>query len=130
MEKNQKLTFYYVENKCPSQNINGNLALHPISMGWAFGNLNAGWDIWIYLVSRRPQDSNVFHTTPEQIIENIYRCSMEKFNQGLKECIKKGILKAAKEPNTYYFSELPHLTEEQYEMAKSILNMQIANPAV
>lgn len=45
MEQNQELTFYYVENKCPSQNINGNLALYPISMGWAFGNLNAGWDI-------------------------------------------------------------------------------------
>lgn len=57
MEQNQELTFYYVENKCPSQNINGNLALYPISMGWAFGNLNAGWDIWIYLVSRRPQKS-------------------------------------------------------------------------
>ena len=38
MEQNQELTFYYVENKCPSQNI------------------NVGWDIWIYLVSRRPQN--------------------------------------------------------------------------
>lgn len=32
MEQNQELTFYYVENKCPSQNINGNLALYPISI--------------------------------------------------------------------------------------------------
>ena len=130
MEQNQELTFYYVENKCPSQNINGNLALYPISMSWAFGNLNAGWDIWIYLVSRRPQNSNVLHATPEQIIENVYRCSMEKFNQSFKECIKKKILKAAEEPDTYYFSELPSLTEEQYQMSKSILETQIENPAV
>ena len=73
MEQNQELTFYYVENKCPSQNI------------------NAGWDIWIYLVSRRPQNSN---TTPERIIENVYRCSMEKFNplsqiKFSKFCFKK-----------------------------------------
>ena len=54
MEQNQELTFYYVENKCPSQNI------------------NASWDIWIYLVSRRPQNSNVLHTTPERIIEIIF----------------------------------------------------------
>lgn len=130
MEQNQELTFYYVENKCPSQNINGNLALYPISMGWAFGNLNAGWDIGIYLVSRRPQNSNVLHATPEQIIENVYRCSMEKFNQSLKECIKKKILKAAEEPDIYYFSELPSLTEEQYQMSKNILETQIENPAV
>lgn len=94
MEQNQELTFYYVENKCPSQNINGNLALFPPSMGW---------DIWIYMVSRRPQNSNVLHITPEQIIENVYRCSMEKFEEGFKECIKKKILKAAEEPDTYYY---------------------------
>lgn len=99
-------------------------------MSWAFGNLNAGWDIWIYLVSRRPQNSNVLHATPEQIIENVYRCSMEKFNQSFKECIKKKILKAAEGPDTYYFSELPSLTEEQYQMSKSILETQIENPAV
>lgn len=107
MEKSQELAFYYVEDNCPSQNINGNLALFPPSMNWAFENLNAGWDIWIYLVSRRPQNSNVLHVTPEQIIENVYRCSMEKFEEGFKECIKKKILKAAKESDTYYFSELP-----------------------
>ena len=120
MEQNQELTFYCVEDNCPSQNMNGNLALFPPSMNWAFRNLNAGWDIWIYLVSRRPQNSNALHTTPEQIIENVYRCSMEKFNQSLKECIKKKILKAAEEPDTYYFSELPWTIPET----------QIENPAV
>ena len=47
-----------------------------------------------------------------------------------KECIKKKILKVAEEPDTYYFSELPSLTEEQYQMSKSILETQIENPAV
>lgn len=73
MEQNQELTFYYVENKCPSQNINGNLALYPISMSWAFGNLNAGWDIWIYLVSRRPQN----------ILLSSYIITLVKINRGI-----------------------------------------------
>lgn len=38
--------------------------------------------------------------------------------------------KAAEELDTYYFSELPSLTEEQYQMSKSILETQIENPAV
>lgn len=29
VEKNKELTFYYVEDNCPSQNMNGNLALFP-----------------------------------------------------------------------------------------------------
>lgn len=45
---------------------------------------------------------------------------MEKFEEGFKECIKKKRLKAAKEPDTYYFSELPWTIPET----------QIENPAV
>lgn len=61
MEQNQELTFYYVENKCPSKVVNTIVYSYNPAFKWAARHLKDDFFIWSYLISHRPQHSSYFY---------------------------------------------------------------------
>ena len=70
--------------------------------------------VWSYFISHRPRDSNILYTSTQEILEEIRFDTLGDVETKLKELCDHKVLRKANESNTYFFEELPPLSEENY----------------
>lgn len=114
MKTSRELTIYYVENKCPSKVISTIVYSYELAFKWAAHHLKDDFFVWSYFISHRPQDSNILHTSTQEILEEIRFDTLGDVETKLKELCDHKVLRKANESNTYFFEELPPLSEENY----------------
>lgn len=114
MKTSRELTIYYVENKCPSKVISTIVYSYKPAFKWAARHLKDDFFVWSYFIFHRSQDSNILHTSTQEILEEIRFDTLGDVETKLKELCDHKVLRKANEPNTYFFEELPPFSEENY----------------
>lgn len=85
MKTSRELTIYYVENKCPSKVISTIVYSYEPAFKWAARHLKDDFFVWSYFISHRPQDSNILHTSTQEILEEIRLDTLGDVETKLKE---------------------------------------------
>lgn len=125
MKISRELTIYYIENKCPSKGVDTITYSYEPAFKWAARHLKDDFFIWSYFIFHRPQDSNILHISTQEILEEIRFDTLGDVETKLKELCDHKVLRKANEPNTYFFEELPPLSEENYHKATAELQKLI-----
>lgn len=117
MKISRELTIYYIENKCPSKVVGTITYSYEPAFKWAARHLKDDFFIWSYFIFHRPRNSNILHISTQEILEEICFDTLGDVETKLKELCDHKVLRKANEPNTYFFEELPPLSEENYHRA-------------
>lgn len=121
MKTSRELTIYYVENKCPSKVIGTITYSYEPAFKWAARHLKEDFFVWSYFIFHRPEDSNILHTSTQKILEEIRFDTLGDVETRLKELCDHKVLRKTGELNTYFFEELPPISEENYRKAAAEL---------
>lgn len=121
MKISRELTIYYVENKCPSKMVGTITYSYEPAFKWAARHLKDDFFAWSYFISHRPQDSNILHTSTQEILEEVRFDTLGDVETRLKELCDHKVLRKANELGIYFFEELPPISEDNYRSAAAEL---------
>lgn len=92
MEQNQELTFYYVENKCPSKVISTIVYSYEPAFKWAARHLK---DDFLSGVILYPIGRKILYTSTQEILEEIRFDTLGDVETKLKELCDHKVLRKA-----------------------------------